>query len=110
MKMILLLGKNDVIEEYAKDTLKIDITKDMMYCPDVTTHYSEFGKYVDIAKENKPLVITTQNSEMIDVFLASDLDFKVITVRRYDDKIRAAIREKEYILDCREAVSFEVRD
>ena len=108
--MVLLLGKNDLIEEYAKEVLKIDITKDMMYCPDITTHYSEFGKYVDIAKENKPLVITTQNSEMIDVFLASDLNFKVITVRRYGDEIKAALRTKEYVADCREVFSFELRD
>lgn len=107
--MILLLGKNDVVEEYARKVLKVD-EDDILYCPDIKDHHSEFEKYVEWAKEDEYKVITTQNSEMIDVFLASDLDFKVITVRRYNDKIKAARRTKEYVNDCREAFSFELRD
>ena len=109
MGRVLLLGKNDVIEEYARKILKVD-DDDILYCPDIKDHHSEFGKYVEWAREDKYPVMTTQNSEMIDVFLASDLDFDVVTVRRYDGKIRAAIRTKEYVNDCREAFSFELRD
>ena len=39
--MILLLGKNSVVEEYAKEILKIDMDNDIVYYPDTTTHYTE---------------------------------------------------------------------
>lgn len=110
MKTILLLGKNDVVEEYAEKILKIEDKDDILYCPDMTDHHTEFGRYINFAKEDKHSVITTQNLEMIDVLLASDLDFKVVTVRRYNDEIKAAIRTKEYVNDCREAFSFDPRD
>lgn len=37
--MILLLGKNSAVEEYAKEILKIDMDNDIVYYPGVTTHY-----------------------------------------------------------------------
>lgn len=66
--MILLLGKNSAVEEYAKEILKIDMDNDIVYYPDTTTHYTELQEYVEIAKEEQPPVITTQNIEMIDIF------------------------------------------
>ena len=30
-----------MVEEYAKETLKIDMDNDIVYYPDVTTHYTE---------------------------------------------------------------------
>lgn len=41
---------------------------DIVYYPDTTTHYTELQEYVEIAKEEQPPVITTQNIEMIDIF------------------------------------------
>ena len=108
-KMLLLLGKNDVIVEYARQTLKID-TLELFSCPGITTHHSEFGKYVDIIKEKKPEVITTQNIEMIDVLLASDLDFEVITVKRIDGEIRKRKVSKEYVVENRKVWAFDPRD
>lgn len=109
MKIILLLGINDVVEEYAENVLKIDMKNDIMYCPSITTHYTELGKYIDIAREEKPLVITTQSLEMIDVFLESNLDFEVVTVRRCDNEIKSRTLTKEEVLDCREKFNFEPR-
>ena len=109
MKMILLLGINDIVEEYAEKFLKINLKKDIMRCPDITTHYTEFGKYVDTAREYKPAVITTQSLEMIDVFLESDLDFDVVTVRKCDDEIRARSLPKEEVIKDRETFCFDPR-
>lgn len=39
--MILLLGKNNLVEKYAKEILNADIDNDMVYYPDEKTHYSE---------------------------------------------------------------------
>ena len=110
MKMILLLGINDNIEWYAENVLKVDTRNDIAYYPSVTAHYTEFWKYVGIAKENNPSVITTQNSEMIDVLLESDLDFDVITVRRYGEEIKARKLTKEEVIDYRNAFNFDPRD
>lgn len=110
MKMILLLGINDNIERYVENVLKIDIGNDIMYCPSVTTHHTELGKYVDIARAEKPLVITTQSMEMIDVLLESDLDFDVVTVRMCDNEIKSRTLTKEEVIDCREKFDFDPRD
>jgi hypothetical protein len=107
--MILLLGINDVVEEYAENVLKIDMRNDIAYYPSVTTHYIEFGKYVDIVREEKPPVITTQSLEMTDVLLESDLDFEVVTVRRCDNEIKSRTLTKEEALDCRNKFNFEPR-
>ena len=71
---------------------------DIVYYPDVTTHYTELQKYVEIAKEEQPPVITTQNIEMIDILLNSDLDLKVITVCYSDKKLKARVLSKENVL------------
>lgn len=105
MNMILLLGKNDVVEEYAETVLNTQI----VYCPFVTTHYTEFNKCVDAIKRDNPPVVNTQSLEMIEVLLKSDLDFEVVTVKRFDDGIRAATRTKEYVVDCRGKWNFDPR-
>lgn len=110
MKMILLLGINEVIEEYAENVLKIDMGNDIVYYPSVTTHHTELGKYVDIAREEEPPVITTQSLEMLDVLLKSNLDFEVVTVRRYDNEIKSRTMTKEDVIDCREKFDFDPRD
>lgn len=110
MKTILLLGINDVVEEYAKNVLKIDMGNDIVYYPSVTTHHTELGKYVDIAREEEPLVITTQNLEMVDVLLESDLDFDVVTVRMYGNEIKSRTLTKEEVVANREVFNFDPRD
>ena len=110
MKMILLLGINDNVEWYAENVLKIDIRNDIVYYPSVTTHHTELGKYVDIAREEKPPVITTQSMEMIDVLLESDLNFDVVTVRMCDNEIKSRTLTKEEVIDCREKFNFDPRD
>ena len=110
MKTILLLGINDVVEEYAENVLKIDMGNNIVYYPSVTTHHTELGKYVDIAREEEPPVITTQNLEMVDVLLESDLDFDVVTVRMYGNEIKSRTLTKEEVVSNREVFNFDPRD
>lgn len=107
--MILLLGKNNVVEKYAGETLKIDIVNDMAYYPSITTHCTEFKKYIDIVKEEKPAVITTQSLEMIDIFLKSDLDFDVVTVRDIENEIRERKLSKAEALNLRMSIGLDLR-
>lgn len=107
--MILLLGKNDVVEEYARETLKIDMGNDIVYYPSVTTHYTELEKYVEVAREEEPPVITTQSLEMIDTLLSSELDLEVITVVRTDKGIREREVNKEKAWQLRNEYGLELR-
>ena len=99
--MILLLGKNDLVEKYADEVLKIDMGNDIVYYPEVTTHFSEYGKALDDIKEDIPPVITSQNIEFINFLLDSDLEFEVWTVYE-NEKFRKLSKEKA-IWACREA-------
>lgn len=78
--MILLLGKNKYVEQYAKNVLQIDLKKDIVYCPNITAHYSEYDKELVRLREIEPLVITSQNIEFINYLLDSNLNFDVCTV------------------------------
>ena len=91
--MILLLGKNNLIEKYADEVLKIDMGNDIVYYPEVTTHFSEYDKELDDIKEDIPPVITSQNIEFINFLLDSDLEFEVWTVYE-NEKVRKLSKEK----------------
>ena len=109
MKMKLLLGRIEAIEEYAKNDLKIDVEKEMAYYPPVPTHYRDLVKYIDIIKEKQQTVITTQNIEMMDTLLEADLDLEVITVRKADNVIYSRALPKEEVLEGRKTFGFEPR-
>ena len=91
--MILLLGKNNLVEKYADEVLKIDMGNDIVYYPNVTTHFSEYDKTLDDIKEDIPLVITSQNIDFINFLLDSDLEFEVWTVYE-NEKVRKLSKEK----------------
>lgn len=107
--MILLLGKNDAVERYAKEILNIDLDNDIVYYPDITTHYSELSQWVELARRENPPVVTTQRLDMINGFLRSDLDFKVITAVEIDGNVRARVVEKEKALYIKEELGLELR-
>ena len=115
--MILLLGKNDVIDEYLDSIvyteddkkIKVDIEKDTVYCPSILSHYTEYGQYIDIIKAKHPAFIITQSLEMIDVLLESDLNFMVVTVIRHNGRIMAASYLKDTVLADRKAFNFDPR-
>lgn len=107
--MILLLGKNNIVEKYAEETLKVDMGNDIVYYPSITTHYTELKKYINIAKEEDPPVITTQSLEMIDILLDSDLEFDVITVRLIDNEVRERKFTKARAWELREKMGFDLR-
>ena len=107
--MILLLGKNNAVERYAKEILNIDMDNDIVYYPDITTHYSELSQWVELAKRENPPVVTTQRLDMINEFLHSDLDFKVITAIESDGAIKARVVEKEKALYIKDNLGLELR-
>lgn len=76
--MILLLGKDNAVVMYTKEILKMNVDE-LVYYPPITTHYTDFPKYINLIKKRNPSIITTQNLELIEVLLNSNLDFKVIT-------------------------------
>jgi hypothetical protein len=82
--MILLLGKNDAVENYAEKVMNIDIGSDLCFYPDQTTHYTEYDKEIECLREDNPPVVTSQNIEFINYMLDSDLDFEVWTVRDFE--------------------------
>lgn len=107
--MILLLGENNLVEEYADNKLKIDMRNDIVYYPEVTVHYTEFKRYIDIIKEEEPPVVTTQNAELIDILLNSDLVFEVITVIMVNGEIKTRILSKDKAKKSREEYGLELR-
>lgn len=107
--MVLLLGKNNAVERYAKEILNIDMDNDIVYYPDKTTHYSELSQWVELAREEKPYVVTTQRLDMIDAFLHSGLDFKVITAIEVDGSIKGRILNKEKALYVKDVLGLELR-
>lgn len=108
--MILLLGKNDAVERYAKEILNIDLDNDIAYYPDIITHYSELSQWVELARRENPPVVTTQRLDMINEFLHSDLDFKVITAVEIDENIKGRILEsKEKATYVKEILGLELR-
>ena len=107
--MLLLLGKNDAVEKYAECNLKVNIENDIMYYPDIKTHYSEFGKCIDIIKEKEPSVITTQNQEMINILLDSDLDFNVITVWIFENELLTRKADKEQAKYIKNRLGLDLR-
>lgn len=108
--MILLLGKNNAVERYAKEILSIDMDNDIVYYPDETTHYTELPKWIEIAREENPPVVTTQRLDMINEFLHSDLDFKVITAIEVDGNIKGRVLEdKEKALYIKDVLGLELR-
>lgn len=108
--MILLLGKNNAVERYAKEILNIDMDNDIVYYPDETTHYTELPEWIEIAREENPPVVTTQRLDMIDAFLYSDLDFKVITAIEVDGNIKGRVLEdKEKALYLKDVLGLELR-
>lgn len=107
--MILLLGKNNAVERYAKEILSIDMDNDIVYYPYETTHYTELPKWIEIAREENPPVVTTQRLDMINEFLHSDLDFKVITTIEVDGSIKGRVLNKEKALYVKDVLGLELR-
>lgn len=108
--MILLLGKNNAVERYAKEILNIDMDNDIVYYPDETTHYTELSKWVELAREEDPYVVTTQRLDMIDALLHSDLEFKVITAFEVNGNIKGRVLEsKEKATYVKEILGLELR-
>ena len=109
--MILLLGKTNAIEKYLESLKDIDVRNDVVYYPSSTTHYTDFPKYIDVAKEENPPIIVTQSSEMIDMLLGSDLQIDKIITAYLGDSQKVFVREltKEKAKEAKYIMGLELR-
>ena len=113
---IVLTGRNENVRAIAKH-----LKARLYYVPRDTDYFED---YPLVAKELKdllentyigdtPIIITTQNAEFLDCLLESDIDFTMVTVRKYDhddkDTYRLRITTKEYALESRRAWNYELR-
>lgn len=111
--MILLLGKEHLVQSYAIGVLGVAITE-VVHCPKESTHFTELDEWVDMIRQESShrenLVITTQRQEFIDALLASDLDFSVVTVRIINgNTMTGRTLGKEEAKSLREAFNIELR-
>ena len=103
--MLLILGKNSFVEEYAKK-IGLNIRSDIVYYPGWADHYTSYPLLINQIRKDNPLAVTSQNIEFIDYLLNSDLEFNVVTV--YDNaKIRTMT--KETAREAREVMGLELR-
>lgn len=103
--MLLILGKNSFVEEYAKK-IGLNIRSDIVYYPGWADHYTSYPLLINQIRKDNPLAVTSQNIEFIDYLLNSDLEFNVVTV--YDNaKIRTMT--KETAKEAREVMGLELR-
>lgn len=103
--MILLLGKDEYIKQYAVQVLNIN-PEIIHYCPQITTHYSEYHNKLDNIKNEHPTIIASQNIEFIKYLLNSDLDFEVRTI--YED-LYARRLPKEKAVEVYQDMGLEIR-
>lgn len=67
-------------------------------------------KWVELAREENPYIVTTQRLNMIDAFLHSDLEFKVITAFEVNGNIKGRVLEsKEKAIYVKEIIGLELR-
>lgn len=115
-KIIVLTGRDKNVRAIAKY-----LKARLYYVPRETDYFED---YPLVSKELKELlentyigdttiIITTQNAEFLDCLLESELDFTMVTVRKYDndddDTYRLRVTTKEYALENRRAWNYELR-
>lgn len=106
--MILLLGKREYIRKYCNDN-GIDI-RDMFVCPHMDMHYTDYYKCIDLAKCIKCKYINTQNNEMLDIILKSDLEISnIITIVEVDGEIKIRDISKEKAIQLKYEYEIELR-
>lgn len=108
--MILLLGDRKGIEEYIDKVIEKDEDSVILCFPCVFDHHTEYGKYADEIKLEKPDVVVTQNSEVVDVLLESDLEFNVVTLKNINRNIYERVMRKKEALELRDEFNFDLRD
>lgn len=106
-QLVLLLGETENVREYAR----LELGELAVRCyPKSTDHYTEYKKYIRFLERQKYIkAVTTQSLEMIDIFLNSDLDFKVIRIRKVDGKVIGREWSKQEAFDLRKLFCFDLR-
>lgn len=102
--MLILLGRHDAILRYLEEN---GINPDSVPCyPENTAHWSDYGKYLDIAKGENLQYIMTQSRELLELFLThSDMDITLVRCTLKSGKLYTKYIDKEKAWDlavCRE--------
>ena len=103
--MILVLGKNYLVEKYIKD-LGLDLGNDLVYYPGNEDHYTDYPLLIGQIKDDNPPALTSQNIEFIEFLLNSDLEFNVVTL--FDNE-KKRILTKESAKEAYEIMGIELR-
>lgn len=114
-KTIVLTGRDENVRAIAKH-----LQARLYYTPRETDYFEDYPLVVNELKKllentyiDGTVIITTQSAEFLDCLLESDLDFTMVTVRKYDhddeDTYRLRVTTKEYALENRRAWHYELR-
>ena len=112
-KTIVLTGKDKNVRQVAKY-----FQARLYYCHREYDHFEDYPMIADKLKEsltyeNGIAIITTQNAEFLDCLLQSNIDFVLVTVRKYDNddddtyRIRVLTKEEAWANRC--AFNMELR-
>ena len=114
-KIIVLTGRNEnvrAIAKYLKARLYY-VPRDTDYFEDYPMVAKELNDLLENTYDDGVVIITTQNAEFLDCLLESELDFTMVTVRKYDhddeNTYRLRVTTKEYALKNRRAWNYELR-
>ena len=112
-KTIVMTGRPNNVRKIAKHLEAI-----LYYCPSVEDYFEDYPSIVQDLKEtvkhkNRVVIVTTQSKEFLDCLLESNMDFTMVTVRKYDhddeDTYRLRVVTKEEAWACRCAFNMEFR-
>ena len=112
-KTIVMTGRPNNVRKIAKHLQAI-----LYYCPNVEDYFEDYPSIVQDLKEtvkheNRVVIVTTQSAEFLDCLLESNMDFIMVTVRKYDhddeDTYRLRVTTKEYAVENRRAWNYELR-
>lgn len=112
-KTIVMTGRPNNVRKIAKH-----LKARLYYCPDVEDYFEDYPSIVQDLKEtlkyeNGVVIVTTQSKEFLDCLLKSNMDFIMVTVRKYDhdeeDTYRLRVVTKEEAWANRCAFNMEYR-
>lgn len=113
-KTIVLTGRDENVRVIAKH-----LQARLYYAPRVTDHFEDYPMVAEelqksLECEKGVVIITTQSKEFLDCLLQSDIDFAMVTVRKYDTdddntyRIRVLTKEDAWANRC--AWNMELRN
>lgn len=113
-KIIVLTGRDEHVRKVAKNLKAI-----LYYCPRDSDYFMDYPKIVDELKNTlayyyeRTVIITTQSAEFLDCLLESDINFILVTIRKFDrddsETYRLRVHDKDEALKLRYDYNMELR-